>query len=232
MAEFIFMLTNRDRTVADALDVYGQVRDTTLGHVGFKDVGATAEELRKLCRRMHDDGRRVYLEVVSDSVDEELRSVAAARSIGVDVVMGGTHADEAVALLAGTGIDYFPFPGRVVGHPSVLHGTVDEIAASAVALAARPGVTGLDLLAYRHVGDVPSIVEAVVQAVGLPVVVAGSIVSEAQIRTVTALGAWAFTIGGAAFDGILPGGPSIRDQVEWAIEVARRTSSAAATSAP
>lgn len=219
------MLTNRDRTVADVLDVYAQVSDTTLSHVGFKDIGAPAELLRTLCRRLHDDGRRVYLEVVSDSVDEELHSVAAARTIGVDVVMGGTHADEALALLAGTGIEYFPFPGRVVGHPSILQGTVDEIEASALALAARPGVDGLDLLAYRHDGDVPSIIQAVVRASGLPVVVAGSIVSEEQIRTVTELGAWAFTIGSAAFDGALPAGPSIRDQVEWAIGAARRASS-------
>jgi hypothetical protein len=232
VSEFIFMLTNRDRTVADALEVYEQVRDTALNHVGFKDIGATAEVLRTLCRRMHDDGRRVYLEVVSDSVDQELRSVAAARRIAVDVVMGGTHADEALTLLAGTGIEYFPFPGRVVGHPSELQGTVDEIEASALALAARPGVNGLDLLAYRHAGDVPSIVEAVVRASGLPVVVAGSIVSEDQIRTVTGLGAWAFTIGSAAFDGALPTGPSIRDQVEWAIEAALRASPPSAASAP
>lgn len=228
MSEFIFMLTNRDRTVANALDVYEQVRDTAISHVGFKDIGATAEVLRALCRRMHDDGRRVYLEVVSDSVEEELRSVAAARGIGVDVVMGGTHADEALALLAGTGIEYFPFPGRVVGHPSVLQGTVDEIEASALALAARPGVNGLDLLAYRHAGDVPAIVEAVVRSSGLPVVVAGSILSEDQIRTVTGLGAWAFTIGSAAFEAALPAGPSIRDQVEWAVGAARRASASAA----
>lgn len=53
--------------------------------------------------------------------------------------MGGTHADEALALLAGTGVEYFPFAGRVVGHPSILHGTIDEIEASALALAKASG---------------------------------------------------------------------------------------------
>ena len=131
MAEFIFMLTHHDATVADALEVYDSLRDTGLRHVGFKDIGVTTETLTELTRRMHDDGRTVYLEVVSVSAEDELRSIQAAREIGVDVVMGGTHVDAALPLLEGSGLRYMPFPGRIVGHPSILEGTTDEIAASA-----------------------------------------------------------------------------------------------------
>ncbi|MBI3746505.1 MAG: 4-hydroxythreonine-4-phosphate dehydrogenase [Chloroflexi bacterium] len=222
MAEFIFMLTHHDATVADALDVYEELRGTALRHVGFKDIGATKETLTELTRRMHEDGRTVYLEVVSVSAEDEIRSIRAAREIGVDVVMGGTHVDEALPLLSGSGIRYYPFPGRIVGHPSVLEGTTEEIAASAAALTGHDGVDGLDLLAYRHAGPVEPIIDAVVQASRGPVVVAGSIDSAERIEAVSKLGAWGFTIGGAAFESALPAEPTIRAQVEWALETAAR----------
>ena len=59
-------------------------------------------------------------------------------------------------MLSGTGIRYCPFPGRIVGHPSLLRGSIEEITQSAVELAAMDGVGGLDLLAYRYDGDVES----------------------------------------------------------------------------
>lgn len=226
MAEFIFMFTHHDSTVPDALDVYDVLRATGLRHVGFKDIGATTETLTELCRRMHADGRTVFLEVVSVSAEDELRSIRAAREIGVDVVMGGTHVDEALPVLAGSGLRYFPFPGRIVGHPSVLEGTMEEIGASAADLMARAGVDGLDLLAYRHVDPVEPIIDAVVRAASGPVVVAGSIDSAERIEAVTRLGAWGFTIGGAIFERVLPAGPDLVDQVEWTL----RTAQAAAAS--
>ncbi len=229
MAEFIFMLTHNDETVADALAVYDALRDTSLTHVGFKDVGAAPATLAELTRRMHADGRTVYLEVVSVSAADELRSIAVAREVGVDVVMGGTHVDEALEVLAGSGLRYYPFPGQVIGHPSVLAGSIDEIAASAAALTAHDGVHGLDLLAYRHAGPVEPIIGAVVEASRGPVVIAGSIVNEAQIQALTTIGAWGFTIGGAAFENVLPADPTIRGQVEWALKTAARASAASSS---
>lgn len=220
MAEFIFMLTRNDTTVANALEVYDEIRETTLRHVGFKDVGASVETLTELTRRMHADGRTVFLEVVSESAVDELRSILAARQIGVDVVMGGTHVDEALSLLEGSGLRYYPFPGRIVGHPSLLRGTLQEIVDSAAALTAREGVHGLDLLAYRWDGDVPALVRAVLDTVGVPVVAAGSVDSIERIRTLSDLGVWGFTIGAAAFDGKLPGDPSLRGQIETALAAA------------
>jgi hypothetical protein len=226
VAEFIFMLTRNDSTVPDGLDVYDQVRDTDLRHIGFKDVGATPATLRELTRRMHADGRQVYLEVVSEHAEDELRSIRAAAEIGVDVVMGGTHVDDALPLLAGSGLRYFPFPGRIVGHPSLLRGTITEIADSARTLTARPGVDGLDLLAYRFDGDVPALVRAVVEASTGPVVAAGSVDSIERIRVLSALGTWAFTIGAAVFDAKLPGGQTVREQVETALAAAREAATA------
>lgn len=221
MPEFIFMLTRHDQTVPDALDVYEGIRDLPLRYVGFKDIGVPHETLKELTRRMHADGREVMLEVVSEHADDELRSIAAAGDIGVDWVLGGTHPDEAIEAMGGATVRYCPFPGRIVGHPSLLRGSIEEIAASAHDLTARAGVHGLDLLAYRYDGDVEALVAAVVGAASGPVIAAGSVDSLERIRTLGRLGVWAFTIGGAIFDGRLPAGPSVRDQVQLALAAAK-----------
>ncbi|HSL75621.1 MAG TPA: hypothetical protein VK867_01660 [Candidatus Limnocylindrales bacterium] len=224
MIEFIFMLTRNDQTVPDARQVYDTLRDTRLRYVGFKDIGLPPSELRALASAMRADGREVFLEVVSEHAEDELRSVEAALDIGVDWLMGGTHADEALAILDQVGPPgtpgrprYCPFPGRVVDHPSVLEGTVEEICESARSLTARPGVDGLDLLAYRWHGDVPRLVRAVVDSSSGPIVAAGSVDSAERIEALARAGAWAFTIGGAIFDRRLPAGDTIREQVECAL---------------
>lgn len=228
MIEFIFMLTRDDRTVPDAHAVYESLRDTDLRLVGFKDIGLPPAELRRLAERMRADGREVFLEVVSERAEDELRSVEAALEIGVDWLLGGTHPEAALPVLDRVGPPgtpgrprYCPFPGRVVGHPSVLEGTIDEIAASAAELTARDGVDGLDLLAYRWAGDVPALTRAVVEASRGPVIAAGSVDSAERIRALADAGAWAFTIGGAIFEGRLPAAPDVRAQVECALELAR-----------
>lgn len=224
MLEFIFMLTRNDATVPDALEVYGTLRDTGLRYVGFKDVGLPPARLRELADAIRSDGCEVFLEVVSERPEDELRSVRAALDIGVDWLLGGTHPDEALAILDEVGPPgaagrprYCPFPGRVVGHPSILEGTIDDIAGSARDLTARAGVDGLDLLAYRWTGDVPTLVREVVRAASGPVIAAGSVDSLERIKALSDAGAWAYTIGGAIFDRKLPAGPSVRDQVECAL---------------
>ena len=232
MPEFIFMLTHHDQTLENALEVYDDIRDLPLRYVGFKDVGVPQATLRELTRRMHADGREVMLEVVSEWPEDELRSIAAAVDIGVDWVLGGTHADEALVALDGAPVRYCPFPGRIIGHPSLLRGTIEEIAASARALTARDGVHGVDLLAYRFDGDVEALVAAVVAASSGPVIAAGSVDSIERIRTLGRLGAWGFTIGGAIFEGRLPAGPSVREQLEVALTAASNLTGGVGESVP
>lgn len=231
MIEFIFMLTRNDQTVPNAMEVYEGIRTSRLRYVGFKDIGLPVPRLRELAAAMHADGREVFLEVVSERLDDELRSVEAALEIGVDWLLGGTHVGEALGLLDQIGPPgtpgrprYGPFPGRVVGHPSVLEGTIEQIATSAREITGRPGVGGLDLLAYRWAGDVPSLVRAVVTAASGPVIAAGSVDSAQRIQALAGAGAWAFTIGGAIFDAVLPAGPSVREQVDCALAFASAAS--------
>jgi mannose-6-phosphate isomerase-like protein (cupin superfamily) len=160
--------------------------------------------LKALNRAIKDGGVTSYLEVVSLDRDSEVASAKAAVEIGVDVLLGGTRVDDVLPIIRGTDIQYFPFAGRISGHPSVLEGTIDEIVASAVAIAARDGVHGLDLLAYRSREDVPALMKAVCTAVAKPVLVAGSIDTPERISLVKEAGAAGFTIGTAALDGKYP----------------------------
>jgi acyl CoA:acetate/3-ketoacid CoA transferase alpha subunit len=213
--EFVFMLTHHDTTVANARQVYDEVRGTGLRYVGFKDIGATTAELAAVTRAAHDDGLQVMLEVVSTSEDDEIESISAGAGLGVDWVLGGTHPERGREILSGTGVKYCPFPGIVEDHPSVLKGEISEIADDARRLTATAGIDGVDLLAYRHVSADPlALIRAVVAAASGPVIVAGSVASLDQIRAVAATGAWGFTIGGAIFEGLLPGGPDVARQVD------------------
>jgi hypothetical protein len=219
--EFVFMLTHDDVTIAEAPAVLEGLRDSGLRYVGFKDIGLPVPRLRELAQMAHGHGMEVMLEVVSVSLDDELRSLIAAPGIGVDWVLGGTHGDRGAELLAGSGIRYCPFPGTVVGHPSELQGSLEEIAADAARLTALDGVHGVDLLAYRHRGvDPVELTRAVAAAADGPVIAAGSVASVAQIQALRDAGAWGFTIGGAIFEARLPGGPGVAGQVTAVLEAA------------
>ncbi len=218
------MLTHNDTTVPEAARVYESLRGTGLRYVGFKDIGATPDELAAVADMAHADGLEVFLEVVSTSREAEITSLQTGREIGVDFIMGGTSVADGLEVLAGTQVRYLPFPGRIEGHPSVLLGSGAEIAADARAMTAREGVHGLDLLAYRHPSEDPiALTAAVVAASAGPVVVAGSIATAEQIRLVAGAGAWAFTIGGAIFEGRLPGGPDVGAQVAAVLQITAAT---------
>lgn len=201
---FIFMLTRNDRTVEDASQQLQTALALGVRHIGFKDIGLPLDQLKALNKSIKDGGATSYLEVVSLDRDSEIASAKAAAEIGVDVLLGGTRVDDVLPVIAGTPIQYCPFPGRITGHPSVLEGSIEEIVASAKALTAREGVHGLDLLAYRSKEDVPALITAVCAAVTKPVYVAGSIDTPEQIAVVKSAGAAGFTIGTAALDGKYP----------------------------
>ena len=54
-----------------------------------------------------------------------------------------------------------------------------------------------------------------------PVLAAGSVGEDAQIRLSAEAEAWGFTIGGAIFEGRLPGGDTVAGQVSAVLELAR-----------
>jgi hypothetical protein len=218
MSHFILMLTRNDQTVTNAREVYQSIRRCGLQFVGFKDIGLPLDELKLLANDLRQDGCKVMLEVVSSTQESELRSIEAAIELEVDYLLGGRHAKEAVKLIKGRDIQYYPFAGHTVGHPTKLTGSVQEIVEDAKELCAMDGVHGLDLLAYRFAGDVPDLARQVVQAVKKPVIAAGSIDRAERVRAMRSTGMWAFTVGSALFEGLFPAN-GMKAQVESVLKM-------------
>jgi methylglyoxal synthase len=202
--DFILMLTENDRTIPDAPARLEEALEGGVRHIGFKDVGLPLAELRALASAIRDAGGRSYLEVVSLDAEREMASARAAVDLDVDVLLGGTRAGDVTGITRHHPVRYYPFPGLVTGHPSVLEGPEADIVASARQLAALEHVHGLDLLAYRYGGDVPKLITAVSGAVAKPVIVAGSIDSAARVEAAALSGAQGFTVGTAALAGAFP----------------------------
>jgi hypothetical protein len=219
MIEFIFMLTRDDVTLKDAREVYASVAGSGLRHVGCKDVGLPKDELAALMDDIRSNGHETWIEVVSETEEATLESARAAAEMRPDHLIGGTLIEPVQEILAGTGVKFWPYVGQIIGHPCLLRGAIDEIVAD-TQRAASLGVDGINLLAYRYDGDVEELVRAVVGATDLPVICAGSVDSIDRIRTLDACGAWAFTIGTAALDGVLVDGAPLSGQLEAALEAA------------
>ncbi|MGK0186772.1 MAG: methylglyoxal synthase [Verrucomicrobiales bacterium] len=202
--DFIFMLTANDSTIPDARSRLEEVLAGGARHIGFKDVGLPLGELKELAKEIRAAGGRAYLEVVSLDEESELRSAKAAIDLEVDCLLGGTRASLVAPLLRHHPVRYYPFPGEIVGHPSVLAGTIDEIAESAKRLTDLESVHGLDLLAYRYQGDVQELMQAVCKTTDKPVIMAGSIDQEERIFAAAEAGAAGFTVGTAALDEVFP----------------------------
>jgi len=201
--DFIFMLTRDDRTVEDCLELVELIRPVGLKHVGFKDVGVSASVLKSLAKAIRDSGAISYMEVVSTTPEACLASARVARDLGIDRLLGGTQVDEIMTILEGSSTEYYPFPGRPIGHPTKLGGTPAEVEAHCRDFVAR-GCAGCDILAYRATeADPIDLVKAARRGLGPDkyLIVAGAVTSAERIRAVEAAGADAFTIGTAVFNG-------------------------------
>jgi 2,4-dienoyl-CoA reductase-like NADH-dependent reductase (Old Yellow Enzyme family) len=197
--ELIVMLTHQDKTVPNAMELFQRAKDYPIKHWGFKDVGLSPQEMQRVVTAMKDAGKVTFLEVVSLSEEEGLRGARLATDLGFDILMGTVYYTSIGDYLKDKPVRYYPFPGHVHGHPSILDGTIDEIVAHACELESY-GAHGLDLLTYRYDGEAARLLRQVVAATKIPVVSAGSIASFERINEVWNASAWGFTIGSAFFD--------------------------------
>ncbi len=221
--DFILMLTSNDRTITDAARRLDEALEGGVRHIGFKDVGLPLADLKSLANAIRAAGGRSYLEVVSLDAETELASAKAAVALDVDCLLGGTRAQVVTKVTRQHPLRYYPFPGHITGHPSVLDGPASEIVGSARRLADLEHVHGLDLLAYRFGGDVPDLMRKVCAAVEKPVIMAGSIDSETRVNAVAEAGAAGFTVGTAALDGAFPAeAPGFAAQVRAILEITSR----------
>jgi len=217
------MLTRADRTIDNALEVLDEIAGVGLAHIGFKDVGVAPARAADLQRRIAELGATSYLEVVSTSREDVLRSARLGRELGIDRLLGGAVdvLDEVMEMLDGSSVAYLPFPGEPFGHPTQLRGTPDDIARDCRRIRER-GAVGCDLLAHRAVeADPLELVRAARRALdGGVLLVAGGVASAAHVRDLAEAGADAFTVGSAVFDGTFaPGaGKSLRAQLEAVLD--------------
>ena len=220
------MLTRNDSTVENALDLVEIARALGLRHIGFKDVGADAPMLMRLTAAIRAAGASPWMEVVATSREAELRSVALGRALGVDLLMGGVHVEEALRILDGSPTRYLPFAGKPSGHPTRLGGSAAEVEAQCRTFAAM-GCAGVDILAYRATEAEPlDLVAACRRGFGEKgvVVAAGSVNGAERIASIRAAGADAFTIGTAAIEGsYAPGSGPLRAQLEAVLADCRAT---------
>ena len=208
------MLTRDDRTVEDADWLVDQVCDLGVTHLGFKDVGVPSAKMQELVYEIRRRGGVCYLEVVSTTPEAVIRSLETAASLGVDRVLGGTDLPAARRIL-GDLSNYYPFAGSPVGHPTQLGGSAALIAEHCASARAM-GCGGVDLLAYRATQAKPlDLVRSARNALpGGKLIVAGSVHTREQIYALAELGADAFTIGSAVFNGSFsPTTGSLRGQI-------------------
>ena len=212
--DFIFMLTQHDKTVPNCLEVLDKIRHIGISHIGFKDLGVDTDTLTTLTERIKNTGATSYMEVVSTTRKGVQTSIQTALKIGVDRVLGGQEIEFAMEVLKSTGIGYYPFPGHPTGHPTQLGGSPTEVEEDCIRFRSA-GCPGVDLLAYRATQSEPLELVRAARA-GLDtgyLIVAGSVDSPARIRQLAEAGADAFTIGSAVFEGTFaPGNRSIVHQ--------------------
>ena len=197
--EIIIMLTHHDVTVKNAAEIFEECKDLPIKFWGFKNVGLPKDEMKALAKAMKDAVKTTFLEVVTYDEASCLDGAQTAIDCGFDCLMGTLYYDSVAKLLKDNNMDYMPFVGKVSGSPSILEGSNEEIIANAKELMAK-GITGFDILAYRHVIDGEKLAREFCAAVDAKICIAGSISSYERIDTMFDIGPWTFTMGSALFD--------------------------------
>ena len=216
MTEFIFMLTHHDVTIPNALEVFEEIKDTGLRFVGCKDIGLPIEKLQELFRKMKNADMTTFIEVVSNDEEKHFIGVEKAIRVGADYLIGGmprfTRKTMEYLKEKKANLKFFPYIGKVIGHPCVLEGSVDEIVNNGVEFG-KMGIHGINLLLYRYTGNVNLLLDRVIDALKIPLIVAGSIDDFEKIGQMKRKNVWAFTIGGAILEKKFAPAKNIKEQV-------------------
>ncbi|SKC88066.1 beta/alpha barrel domain-containing protein [Maledivibacter halophilus] len=196
--ELLVMLVQNDRTVENAIELFKNAKDLPVKHWGFKDVGLEKNKMIQLVKEMKDAGKTTYLEIMSQDEEGGLQSAQLAIDCGFDVAIGTVYSDSINFLLKNSSTKYYPFTGRLEGHPATLVGSVNEIIEHGKMMQSK-GVDGLTLSTYRFVGDHKELIEAIGKEIEVPIISAGSINSFERIDELSKAGIWGVTIGSGFF---------------------------------
>lgn len=213
--KLIVMLTHHDKTVGNAMQVFEQCKGAAAEYWGFKEASLPHKDMKSLYAKMKEHGKTTFLEVVAYSEEEGLAGARLAVDCGCDVLMGTRFFDSINDFCKNHHLKYMPFVGNITGRPSVLAGGIEDMIEEAN-LYLQKGAYGIDLLAYRYIGDANLLVHKFVQAVPAPVCIAGTVNCIERLDELKAASPWAFTIGGAFFENKF--GDSFCDQVNFVCE--------------
>ncbi|MBS7658502.1 MAG: hypothetical protein QXR82_05030 [Candidatus Bathyarchaeia archaeon] len=210
------MLTQHDVTVPNALEILEEVKDTGLRYIGCKDVGLSLNQYIELFNKIRKYGMTSFLEIVTYNEEEHFNGVNLALKVGVDNLIGGMpqYTKKTLDYLKEkkSMVKYFPYIGKIIGHPCVLQGSIEEIIKDGKKAEAL-GANGINLLLYRYTGNQKTLLNEAVKKLKIPLIVAGNITSFEQIEELKKNNIWAFTIGGAIFKKKFIKQGDIRDQI-------------------
>ncbi len=195
----VVMLTHNDRTVDNAREVFEQCKNSKAQFFGFKEEPLPLDQMKELYAYMKSCGKTTVLEVVRYTEEECLEGAKMAVACGCDILMGTIFFDSVNEFCKENKLKYMPFVGDVLGRPSVLSGSIDDMIDEANRYLAK-GVFGFDLLGYRYTGDPVELNKKFVSQIDAPVCIAGSINSYTRLDELKDISPWAFTIGGAFFE--------------------------------
>lgn len=218
--EIIVMLTHNDVTVDNAREVFRESADLPVRYWGFKDAGMTPSEMEQLAGDLKAAGKVPVLEVVSFDEKELVEASELAIACGMEYFTGSFFSPAVAKRVNEAGLRYFPFCGDVGGSPIELRGTPQSIAQHAKEIREQ-GADGVDLVAYRYTeGDPISLARSVAEDLGREnVIVAGSINSTERLQRMYEIEPFAYTMGGALFEGVFAPGESFRRNLERVLEI-------------
>jgi len=215
--EFIFMLTHHDVTIPNALEVFDEIKDSGLKCIGCKDIGLNLDQYKELFSRFRRYGMQSFLEVVTYSEEEHFRGMDLAIKVGADNIIGGmpVYTKKTVDYLKQKQAPtrFFPYVGKVTGHPCVLGGKIEEIIRDGKE-AEKQGANGVNLLLYRYSDDQKRLLTAAAKEIRIPLIVAGNVVDFGQIKELRDNKVWAFTIGGAVLEKKFAANGSTKEQIQ------------------
>lgn len=207
----IVMLTQNDRTVMDAKNVFEKCKDSKAEYFGFKEEPLPLSEMKELFFYMKKCGKKTVLEVVAYSEQEGIAGAETAVECGCDILMGTMYYDSVNEICKANGIKYMPYVGDITERPSVLDGSIESMIAEAEKCIAK-GADGFDLLGYRYTGDAAELNRRFSKEVKAPVCIAGSVDSYQRLDEIKEASPWAFTIGSAFFENRF--GEGFREQID------------------
>lgn len=207
-------LTQNDKTVDNALEIFTNNKNAPVQFWGFKDTGIEFDQAKILFEEIKKAGKTAIFESLADSEEKGLKATRFAVELKCKYLIGMEYFESVHQLLKKHNIKYFPTCGERSGIPRMLHGSIDNVVKDGIRIQ-NMGVDGLCLSMYRFTGGEPeALAEKFIREIKVPVIIAGSINNEQRLKVMKKINPWGFTIGSAFFNNDFGEGLSFGEQIQ------------------